>query len=211
MREEPRSDETLQPGDFADVGEGTTIERPAVLGLKYSDKAEPLVLGSNCTVRAFSVLYADSRFGNDVHTGHYLMVREHTTVGSRVVLGTSTVIDGQVSIGSFVKIESGVYIPTNTTIGDYVFIGPGAVLTNDRYPLRRRHEYLPQGPSLEDNVTIGAGAIITPGIRIGEGAFVAAGAVVTKDVPAWTLAVGVPARIVELPASLREGNRAKKW
>lgn len=211
LDDEQRGFDASVSGDFAQVGEGTTIQRPAIVGLRYVPTAEPLQMGSDCIVRAFSVLYADSFYGNSVKTGHYVMVREHTTIGSRVILGTSTVIDGEVSIGSFVKIESHVYIPTHTTIGDYVFIGPGAVLTNDRYPLRRRQEYSPRGPQLMNNVTIGAGAVIVPGVTVGEGAFVAAGAVITKDIPAWSMAVGVPATIVDLPESLREENRAKKW
>ncbi len=197
--------------DFAELGAGTTVQRPIVLGLKYSDTCGPLRTGTNCRLRAFCVVYGDVVLGDDVQLGHHVMIREHTTVGSRVVLGTSTVIDGQTTIGSFVKIESSVYIPTDTTIGDYVFIGPGAVLTNDRYPLRRRQEYVPEGPTLANNVTIGAGAVITPGVRIDEGAFVAAGAVVTRNIPEWSMALGVPARIVDLPEKLREENRAKKW
>ena len=63
------------------------------------------------------------------------------------------------------------------------------------------------GPTLANDVTIGANATLMPGISVGEGAFIAGGAVVTRDVPAWKMAVGVPARIVDLPENLKKPNR----
>jgi acetyltransferase-like isoleucine patch superfamily enzyme len=93
-----------------------------------------------------------------------------------------------------------VYIPTNTTIGDHVFIGPNTVLTNDRYPPSGIGGLV--GPVIDHHAAIGANATILPNIHIGEGALVAAGAIVTRDVPAHKLAVGAPARIRDLPSAL---------
>ena len=84
-------------------------------------------------------------------------------------------------------------------------MGPNASLTNDKNPLRT--EYNPEPITIEDDATIGSNATLMPGITIGEGAFVAGGAVVTKDVPAWTLAKGCPAKFSELPESLKKPNR----
>ncbi len=86
-----------------------------------------------------------------------------------------------------------------------VFLGPNASLTNDKSPLRT--EYNPEPITIEDDATIGSNATLMPGITVGEGAFVAGGAVVTKDVPAWTLAKGCPAIFSELPESLKKPNR----
>ena len=149
--------------------------------------------------------------GDDFTTGHSVLIREETNIGNKVVVGTNTVIDGHVKIGNFVKLESNVYVPTHTEIGDHVFIGPNAVLTNDKYPQRMREDYEPDGPTLHDSVTVGANSTILPGVRIGEGSFIAAGSVVTKDVPEWSLAVGNPAEIKPLPDKLQERNRAKNW
>ncbi|HZU75854.1 MAG TPA: DapH/DapD/GlmU-related protein [Dehalococcoidia bacterium] len=193
------------------LGEGCTIQDPSIVGLAYRPGAGKAVLGRDCLIRAFTTIYADTELGDEVSTGHYVLVREHTRIGSRVVLGSGSIVDGRVTIGSFVKIEGNVYIPTHTRIGDYVFLGPHAVLTNDKYPLRRRAEYEPHGPVLEDHVTVGANATILPGVRIGAGSIVGAGSVVTGDVPPWSLAVGVPARVRPLPESLREENTAKRW
>jgi acetyltransferase-like isoleucine patch superfamily enzyme len=94
-----------------------------------------------------------------------------------------------------------VFIPTHTKIGDGVFIGPHAVLTNDRYPPTGKPEL--KGPVLENNVTIGANVTILPFVRVGEGAAVAAGSVITRDVPPGMLAIGVPARMRDLPLEMR--------
>jgi acetyltransferase-like isoleucine patch superfamily enzyme len=196
---------------FAELGLDCIIQEHVILGLQYRVECEKVRIGDNAVIRAFTIIYADVELGNDVKTGHHVLIREHTRIGNRVVVGSETIIDGYSTIGDFVKIEGRVYIPTHTTIGNYVFIGPGAVLTNDKYPLRRRDEYEPRGPVIEDNVSIGGNATILPGVRLSEGSMIAAGSVVTRDVPPWHLAVGVPARSQPLPEFLKEPNRAKRW
>ncbi len=196
---------------FADLGLNCTIQENVILGLRYKDGCSKVKVGNNAVIRAFTVIYADVEIGDDFKTGHYILIREHTRIGSKIVVGTGTVIDGYTEIGDRVKIESSVYIPTHTEIGSDVFIGPNAILTNDRYPQRLRNQYKPEGPIIEDSVSIGANCTILPGVRIGEGAFIAAGTVVTKDVPSWSLVKGVPGKIHELPEKLRERNRAMKW
>jgi len=142
--------------------------------------------------------------GHRLKTGHNVVIREMTKIGDNVLIGTNTVIDGSVSIGSNVSIQSNVYIPTNTVIEDNVFLGPCSVLANDKYPIRV--EYGLKGPRLRKGASVGANATILPDVEIGEGAMVAAGALVTKDVPAWKLAIGTPAKVVELPEKLRKMN-----
>lgn len=114
------------------------------------------------------------------------------------------VIDGNTSIGNNVSIQTNAYIPTNTNIDDNVFIGPLAVPTNDKYPIRKHFELT--GPILRKGASIGANSTILPGIEIGEGAMVAAGAVVTKNVPPWKLAIGSPAKIMDMPDDLMNLN-----
>lgn len=162
-------------------------------------------IGDNAVIRSNSTFYCDVAIGNGLRTGHNVMVRENTRVGNNVLIGTNTVIDGQTSIGNDVSIQSNVYIPTNTTVEDQVFLGPCSVLANDKYPVRA--DYALKGPRLRKGASIGANATILPDVEIGEGALVAAGALVTKDVPAWKLAIGSPAKIVELPEKLRTMNR----
>jgi len=192
-------------------GDNCSIDALAQAGVAYRPDYGETVFGDDCVVRSFTAIYADVHIGSHLRCGHHVLIRERTAIGDHVTVGTGTTIDGQVEIGSYVKIESHVYIPTHTRIGNYVFFGPGAVLTNDRYPLRLRDEYVPCGPIIEDHVTIGARAVVLPGVRIGTGSIIAAGAVVTRDVPEWSLVVGVPGRTSPLPDRLKHENRAKSW
>lgn len=121
-------------------------------------------------------------------------------IGNNVSIGSSSIIEGYGNIGDDVRVQSMVFIPTHTVIGNGVFIGPSAVLTNDRYPPTGRPEL--KGPVIGDNAVIGANATVLPGVSIGEGAFVAAAAVVTRDVPGGMMAIGAPARIRDIPAGM---------
>lgn len=189
----------------ATLGENCEIDKHATVGSVYTDETTPPVLGDEATVRAGTIIYDDVVIGDGFSTGHYALVRELTDIGDDVLVGTNTVIDGRTTIGSHVSLQTGVYIPSHTTIGDNVFLGPHAVLTNDPYPIRQDVDL--EGPTLEDGVSVGANATVLPGVTIGEGAFVAAGSVVTDDVPADTLAVGAPAKHTNLPENLQEDNK----
>jgi len=161
--------------------------------------------GTDALVRSHSVFYRNVTVGNHVRTGHRVIVREACAIGDHVLLGSGVVLDSNCVVGSHVSIQSNVYLPTGTRVGDYVFLGPNAVILNDPFPIREGSKLL--APVLERGVTVGGGATILPGVRVGEGSFIAAGAIVTKDVPAWQLAIGSPARVKPLPDRLRMLNR----
>lgn len=197
--------------DLLKQGLKCTIQPGAVAGLEYRAGCGPVVLGDNCTIRTGTIIYGDVKTGDDFQTGHNALIREHTVFGDHIVVGSNTVIEGHVEIGDFVKIESNCFIPTHTSIGSRVFIGPGVTLTNDRYPQKMRDEYRPEGAILEDGVTLGGGVVVVPGVRIGRGSFVAAGAVVTADVPPMQMVKGCPGRCEPLPDKLREMNMALNW
>ena len=165
----------------------------------------PIVtIGDNALIRSNTIIYCEVEIGNKFMSGHNVLIRERTKIGDNVLVGTNTVIEGYTTIGSNVNIQSNVYIPMHTFIEDFVFIGPNAVMTNDKYPLRVDYEL--KGPVIRKGATIGANATILPGIEIGEGAFVAAGSVVTKDIPPWKLALGTPAKMKEMPECLKVLN-----
>lgn len=186
--------------------DSTVIEDEALVGLPYEGWANPAHIGQNCRIRRRTVIFADVVMGDRSQTGMGVYIRECTRIGHDCMIGTASIIEGHAEMADYVVVQSGVFIPTETRIGSRVFIGPRAVMTNDRYPLRMRDGYSPIGPVLGDDVTIGANATLLPGVRIGAGAVVAAGAVVVNDVPAWSLAMGVPAKICDLPDKLREPN-----
>lgn len=195
----------LNRNSNCELGSQCEVASNAVLGLKYSPSCRPTQIGNNAVIREGTIIYGDTKIGNDFKSGHYVLIRENTCIGDNVLVGTHSIIDGNCTLGDHIKIQSNVYIPTSTRIGNNVFIGPCAVLLNDKYPAKRN--FVLQGPIIEDDVTIGGNSTILPGVRIGKGSFVAAGAIVTKDVPPYKLAQGSPARFFELPLNLRERNK----
>lgn len=162
-------------------------------------------IGNNAMIRAGTTIFSNVNAKSRFMTGHNAMIRENTEIGEHVLVGTNTIIDGNCKIGSNVSIQGNVYIPTHVTIEDNVFIGPCSCLTNDRYPVRG--EYVPLGPTIREGASIGGNSTIVPGVEIGEGAMVAAGALVTKDVPDWKMAIGCPAKIKDLPGKMKTANR----
>jgi len=95
-----------------------------------------------------------------------------------------------------VSIQTNVWLTSHTVVEDDVFVGPGVVTTNDDEMAGGRAAGELEAPVLRRGCKVGGGVILTPGVEIGEGAFVAAGSVVTKDVPPQTLVMGVPAAVV---------------
>lgn len=187
------------------LGEGAQIFEPVTLGFPsrdYMDKTSftGTIIGKNAVLRSGTIIYCDVIIGDDFQCGHNVIIREKTRIGNRVAIGTATIIEGNTTIGNNVNMQSMVYIPTDTVIGNHVFIGPNTVLTNDRYPPTRIGGL--KGPKIRNGAAIGANATLLPGICIGEGALVAAGAIVTRDVPAHMLAIGAPAKITDLPSKM---------
>jgi len=187
------------------IGTDYRIANDAVVGYEYADEAAETVIGDEATIRSGAVIYGGVTIGDGFATGHNVLVREETDVGDGVVVGTNAVVDGSVSIGSHSSLQTGAYAPPGTELGRSVFLGPCAVLTNDAYPVRTDGDL--DGPTLGDHVSVGANATVLPGVTVGERSFVAAGSVVTEDVPAETLAVGVPAEHRPLPDKLAGRNQ----
>jgi len=193
------------------IGKGSRIFEPVTLGFPSRDNLDKTgftgtIIGKNAIIRSGTIFYCDVTIGDNFQSGHNVMIREKTKIGDRVAIGTSVIIEGSSVIGNDVSLQSMVYIPTDTVIGNHVFIGPNTVLTNDRYPPTRIGGL--KGPQIRDAAAIGANATLLPGVCIGEGALVAAGAIVTRDVPAYKLAIGAPAQIRDLPDKMvKEVNK----
>jgi acetyltransferase-like isoleucine patch superfamily enzyme len=123
-------------------------------------------------------------------------VRERASIGHGSLIGRGSVIDNDVVVGARVKIQTNVYLTAFTTVEEDVFVGPGALTTNDDTMSRHSPETPLRGATLRRACRVGAGAVLTPGVEVGEEAFVAAGAVLTRDVPARAVVMGSPARVV---------------
>jgi acetyltransferase-like isoleucine patch superfamily enzyme len=191
------------------IGDGCVIEDHVVLGkrprLARSSSARGevgrLKLGERVTVCAGAVVLAGTSIGDEAIIGDQSFVRERSRVGEGSVIGRGSVVDNDVRVGARVKIQTGVYLTAFTVIEDDVFVGPGATTTNDDTMARHDDTTPLRGATLRRACRVGGGAVLTPGVEIGEEGFVAAGAVVTRDVPARGVAMGVPARVVrEVPA-----------
>ncbi len=146
----------------------------------------------------------DAKIGAGTKVWHNVHVREGVTIGEGCVIGKDVYIDQGVRVGSRVKIQNSALLYRPLEIHDGVFIGPRAVFTNDRVPravtpegrLKSEADWSQSLTVVEEGASIGAGAIILPGIRIGAWAMVGAGAVATRDVAAYSLVIGAPARPV---------------
>ena len=192
-------------GEGVKVLEGAVVGKQPTLSPRSTAKREPLqptTIGDGTIVSTGAIVFAGSAIGARVILGDQSCVRERVEVGDDVVLGRGSYIENDTTVGALTKIQADAYITAYSTLEESVFIAPCVVTTNDDFMGRteRRHELI-AGPTIRRGARVGGGAVLCPGIEVGEEAFVGAGAVVTKDVPARTVVVGSPARVLrDVPA-----------
>jgi len=200
-----------------EIGPDCLVEDGAVLGKRprlragssaAADPPGPLVIGRGATICCGAVVYAGAQVGAGAIIGDQSQVRERATIGERTVVGRGSAVDFGARVGARVSIQTNVYVTALTVVEDDVFIGPGVVTTNDDTMGRHDRGEPLRGPCLRRACRVGGGAVLVPGVEVGEEAFVAAGAVVTADVPARAVVMGVPARVVrEVP----ESDLIERW
>ena len=202
-----RIEATSDTGCFenASIGEGALIEPDVRVGFRFHTRCGPARIGKHCILRKGTLIYGDVTIGDHFQSGYYAVIRARVRMGDYCTLMNHSTLEGIVRMGDGVRIMSHTYVPSRTWIGDHVFIGPGATFLNGKYPGRSATDR-PRGATIEDEVMIGGGTTILPRVRIGAGSFIAAGAVVTKDIPPRSLVLGVPGRILPLPAELDQPN-----
>lgn len=125
--------------------------------------------------------------GAETNVWHFAVVLANVLIGNRCSIGSNSEIGRGSIVGDNTRISSHVFLPARSQIGSNVFIGPGCVFTDDRYPRAGNTEYKAEPPVIEDFASLGAGCVVLPGVRIGRGALVGAGTVVTRDVPPGTI------------------------
>ncbi|MFX0014282.1 MAG: acyltransferase [Promethearchaeota archaeon] len=160
------------------------------------------IIGENNHIRPFTTIYETSKLEDRVETGTNVVIRETCNIGQGSIIGSGTILDSGVSIGQNARIQSNNFIPPKIVLGDNVFLGPGVRFSNDKYPVSNKLI----GTKVEDNVIIGIGAILMAGLTIGKNAVIAAGALITKDVPRNQVMMGVPAK----PVMTREEYNQKQ-
>jgi len=181
-------------GQNVEIGEFVILGHPP-RGAMPGDL--PLVIGDNCVIRSHTVIYAGSRLGSNVQTGHGVTVREHSVIGDSVSIGGGTAIEHHVTVGNNVRMHGHNLISEYTDIGDDCWLGPHACITNVLHPRCSKAKECIKGATLERGAKVGGNTTLAPDITIGEMALVGAGSVVLEDVPARAVAVGNPARVVK--------------
>jgi acetyltransferase-like isoleucine patch superfamily enzyme len=191
-------------GDGCRILDYAVVGKPPSLSPRSTAKREelpPLVLGPGTIVSTGAVVFAGTTIGARVIVGDQACVRERCEIGDDVVIGRGSLVENDTTVGALTRIQANAYITAYSTLEDNVFIAPCVVTTNDNFMGRtERRRALMTGPLIRRGARIGGGAILCPGIEVGSEAFVGAGAVVVRDVPARAVVVGNPARqIREVP------------
>jgi acetyltransferase-like isoleucine patch superfamily enzyme len=191
-------------GDGCKILDYAVVGKQPTLSPRSTTKQEllpPLELGAGTVVSTGAVVFAGTRIGERVIVGDQACVRERVEIDDDVVVGRGSLVENDTTIGALTKIQAHAYVTAYSTLEDNVFIAPCVTTTNDNFMGRtERRRGLMRGPTIRRGARIGGGAVLLPGIEIGEEAFVGAGAIVIRDVPARAVVVGSPARqIREVP------------
>jgi acetyltransferase-like isoleucine patch superfamily enzyme len=198
-------------GEQVRIQDGTVLGKSPVFGARSSASRvspPPLVIERAAVVCAAAVVMAGARICAGAVVGDRAYVRERASVGEGSVVGAGTTVDNDVTIGARVRIQTGCYLTAFSVIEDDVFVAPGVTTTNDNTMGRHTPGFELRGAVLRRACRVGAASVLLPGIEIGEEAFVAAGALVTRDVPARTLVMGVPARAVR---EVEDAELVEQW
>lgn len=187
------------------IGNNVRIDDNSVIGkqplrskrsiFKSDKKYNPAVIGDECLIGALVIIYTGCELANNVLIADSAAVREDVKIGEYTIIGRSCTVENFTTIGKKCKLETNSYITAYSLIEDYCFIAPGVITTNDNYLGRTEERFKHfKGVTVRKGGRIGGGAVILPGIEIGEDAVIAAGAVVTRNVPSKEIYIGMPAK-----------------
>jgi acetyltransferase-like isoleucine patch superfamily enzyme len=190
------------------IGDGVRVEDDCIIGYATTTggfthqfderhRIVPTTIGAGTIVRSGSVIYLSVSVGENCWINHHVILREHTRIGSHSCIGTMSDSEGYNRIGNHVLIHSQVFLCSHMTIEDYVFVAPRVVFTDGNPMNFARDVAAPEGgPTVRFGTQIGANAVVLPRLIVGYEAVIGAAAVVTKDVPALSVVVGVPGKVV---------------
>lgn len=156
-----------------------------------------IIIGDHCSIGPHGILYYGIKIGNNTLIGDGASIREGCEIGTRCIIGRYTTLQFDVHIGNGSRVIDHSTLAGRTVVGENVFISWGVYTTGDvAFGREKYDENETGGPIIHNGVSIGAGAILNPRIQVRENAVIGAGSVVTKDIEANTVVMGVPARFV---------------
>lgn len=175
------------------LGKGCHLDANVILGYVTGRPIQivPLRIGDDAHIRSNTVIYTNTLIGDHLETGHNVVIREENLIGDHFSIWNNSTVDYGCKIGNGVRIHNNVYIAQFTTIEDDVFLAPGVMTANDPHPICTK---CIRGPTLGKGCKVGVNVTLLSHVIIGEGALIGAGSVVTRDIPAYTLAYGNPAK-----------------
>ena len=175
---------------------------PPAFGVGVPRCREPIVARVSVQIAETADVAPDAVIGAGTTIWHLAQIREHAVIGEACTVGRGVYVGAGVSIGARCKLQNYALVYEPATLADGVFIGPAAVLTNDRLPraidtegrLKSAADWVAVGVTVHEGASIGARAVCVGPVTVGRWSMVAAGAVVTRNVPDFALVAGVPAR-----------------
>ena len=165
------------------------------------DSHNPLLIGEGSVIGCNVVLYTGVTLGKQVLLADGVSIREECVLEDEVLLGRSVMLNYNAKIGKRTRIMDLTHITGNACVGEDCFLSILVGTANDnsiylrRFGLEETDEDF-RGPHIGHYVVAGTGVCINPGVRIGDGAMLGTGAVVTRDIPPWSIAMGIPAKVV---------------
>lgn len=202
---------TIEPGviiyENVEIGSNSYIGAQCILGERQSNFFEQenyenpvLSIGPDSKIRSGTIIYSGCRMGRAFQTGHRAVIRENSVFGDDCSFGTLSQSDGHIVVGSDCRFHNNVFISTYTTIGNNVHFYPMSCTVDSLHPPCQVGR---QGPTVEDGAIISAKVLLLPRVKVGKGAVIAGGSIVTHDVPAQMVASGAPARVVKAKTEVR--------
>ncbi len=204
-------------GDNVRIDDFTVIGKQPMKGKRSAIATggtfPPAMIGEDTVIGSAVLIYAGTNIGRGCLIADQASLREDVSIGDLTIVGKGVSIENKVSIGRKVKLELGCYITALSEIGDYVFVAPMVTTTNDNYMGRTEERKLKfRGVTIRTGGRIGANSTILPGRVIGEDAVVAAGSVVTHNIPPRELWLGNPARFLRpVPAEQLLENQGENF
>jgi len=184
---------------FLQIGKGLIKDDDVSIGYKpgRAVKDLKLVIGDNAAIRRGSVIYLGTTIGNNLETGHNVVLREENEIGDKFSIWNNSTVDYGCKIGDGVKIHCNCYIAQFSIIEDGAFLAPGVTFANDMHPGCCYFRECMKGPHIGRGAVLGVNVTVLPYVKIGARAFIGAGSVVTRDIPPDSVAYGNPARVVK--------------